>query len=165
MNAPFSSVKNNSCIAFRGGAWNILCMVEIGPALKRRAKALGKTDAEVARAVGISPRRYGNYVEGKRKPDYATLTKICAVLDTTIDGLLGLSPGSTSGIKGPLTNGAQGGAAQPLEEGAMKRQVTKEAVARLLSGYGTGEITDIFHEILMERAEERESRANPRRRA
>ena len=55
----------------------------------RRAKELDLTDAEVARRAGLSPRRYGNYVTGDREPDLQTLVRICKVLATTPDQLLG----------------------------------------------------------------------------
>jgi transcriptional regulator with XRE-family HTH domain len=56
--------------------------------LKRRAEQLGISNAEVARRVGLSERRYGNYVSGTRQPDLATLVKISSVLKTSLDELL-----------------------------------------------------------------------------
>lgn len=55
---------------------------------------LGLSDAEVARRAGLSARRYGNYVQGLREPDLATLVRISRALQTTPDALLGVeSPG------------------------------------------------------------------------
>ena len=56
--------------------------------LKERAKQLGLPDAEIARRVGLEERRYGHYVRGAREPDFATLLRICAVLDVTPNDLL-----------------------------------------------------------------------------
>ncbi|MGM4913353.1 helix-turn-helix domain-containing protein [Rhizobium sp. 768_B6_N1_8] len=41
--------------------------------LKRRAEQLGISNAEVARRVDLSERRYSNYISGTRKPDLARL--------------------------------------------------------------------------------------------
>lgn len=56
--------------------------------LRRRAEELGISNAEVARRAGLSERRYGNYVSGRREPDLATLVKIASVLATTPNDLL-----------------------------------------------------------------------------
>ncbi|TGT53514.1 XRE family transcriptional regulator [Mesorhizobium sp. M00.F.Ca.ET.170.01.1.1] len=56
--------------------------------LRRRAEQLGLSNAEVARRAGLSERRYGNYVSGRREPDLATLVKIATVLATTPNELL-----------------------------------------------------------------------------
>lgn len=56
--------------------------------LRRRAEELGLSNAEVARRAGLSERRYGNYVSGRREPDLATLVKIASVLATTPNELL-----------------------------------------------------------------------------
>lgn len=57
--------------------------------LRNRAEQLGISNAEVARRAGLSERRYGNYVSGRREPDLATLVRISQVLETTPDALLG----------------------------------------------------------------------------
>lgn len=56
--------------------------------LKKRAEQLGISNAEVARRVGLSERRYGNYISGTREPDLATLVKISSVLAASLDELL-----------------------------------------------------------------------------
>lgn len=56
--------------------------------LRKRAEELGISNAEVARRAGLSERRYGNYVSGRREPDLATLVKIATVLATTPNDLL-----------------------------------------------------------------------------
>jgi len=63
-------------------------MQQFGRNLRRRARELGFTDAEVARRVGISERRYGFYVTGDREPDLATLIRIADVLQADADRLL-----------------------------------------------------------------------------
>jgi len=56
--------------------------------LRKRAEELGISNAEVARRAGLSERRYGNYVSGRREPDLATLVRIASVLATTPTDLL-----------------------------------------------------------------------------
>lgn len=56
--------------------------------LRKRAEELGISNAEVARRAGLSERRYGNYVSGRREPDLATLVRIASVLATTPNELL-----------------------------------------------------------------------------
>ena len=57
--------------------------------LRERARELGMTDAEVARRAGLTEPRYGHYVAGTRRPDYATLLRLCQVLGTSPNDLLG----------------------------------------------------------------------------
>lgn len=59
--------------------------------LRKRAVELGISHAEVARRAGLSERRYGNYVSGRREPDLATLVRIARVLETTPNVLLGFN--------------------------------------------------------------------------
>ncbi len=56
--------------------------------LRKRAEELGISNAEAARRIGLSERRYGNYVSGRREPDLATLVRIAAVLETSPNRLL-----------------------------------------------------------------------------
>ena len=60
-----------------------------GDRLRARARALGLTDAEVARRLGLAQSRYANYVNGNREPDLATFARICRALATTPDEILG----------------------------------------------------------------------------
>ena len=57
--------------------------------LKRIARALGLSDAEVARRAGLSERRYGHYVTGRNEPDLATLLRLCKTLNVSPNDLLG----------------------------------------------------------------------------
>lgn len=63
-------------------------MQQFGNNLRRRAKELGLTGAEVARRVGISEWRYGFYVTGDREPSIATLMRIADILQADADRLL-----------------------------------------------------------------------------
>lgn len=56
--------------------------------LRRKARELGLSHAEVARRAGLAERRYGHYVSGDREPNLATLLRICTVLATTPSELL-----------------------------------------------------------------------------
>jgi transcriptional regulator with XRE-family HTH domain len=61
----------------------------LGEKLRARARELGLSDTEVARRLGLGQSRYANYVVDKREPDLATFVKICRVLGTSPDLLLG----------------------------------------------------------------------------
>lgn len=69
--------------------------------LRERAAALGRSNAEIARSIGINERRYAHYVSGAREPDLMTLVKIAAALGTTPNELLGL--GELAGSPETLT--------------------------------------------------------------
>jgi transcriptional regulator with XRE-family HTH domain len=56
--------------------------------LRERARALGLSDAEIARRAGLSERRYGYYATGEREPNLDTLIRICEVLSVTPNDLL-----------------------------------------------------------------------------
>lgn len=64
-------------------------MEGFGERLRARAKELDLSDAEVARKAGLGTRRYGHYVTGSREPDLLTLIRICSVLHTTPNHVLG----------------------------------------------------------------------------
>lgn len=59
--------------------------------LRRRTKELGPKDVDVARKIGVEGRTYAYYVEGKNKPPLDKLVKICNVLQTSPNELLGFS--------------------------------------------------------------------------
>lgn len=60
--------------------------------LRKRTEELQISNAEAARRVGLSERRYAHYVTGAREPDLATLVKIARVLETTPNDLLSFGP-------------------------------------------------------------------------
>src|SRR5690606_33916702 len=73
----------------RGGCQEqIVPMEPFASNLRNRAKELGISNAEAARRVGLSERRYGNYVSGRREPDLRTLVQIAVALQTSPDHLL-----------------------------------------------------------------------------
>lgn len=63
-----------------------------GERIKARARELGMTDAAVARALGVAQRRYSAYANESRQPDFETLGRICRVLGTSPDAVLGFGP-------------------------------------------------------------------------
>ena len=65
-------------------------MIDVGRALRARAEELGLSDTEVARRSGLDVGRYGNYVRGTREPDFRTFLRICRVLLTTPNAILGI---------------------------------------------------------------------------
>lgn len=71
-------------------------MEGVGERLRKRARDLGMSDAEVARNAELSTQRYGHYVAGRREPDLATLVRICRVLDVTPNDVL-LGPMKSAG--------------------------------------------------------------------
>ncbi len=67
-------------------------MQGIGRRLRARARALGLTDSEVARRLGLSQGRYSNYVNEVVEPDLGTLVRIARALGMTADETLGITP-------------------------------------------------------------------------
>ena len=57
--------------------------------IRNRAKELDLPNAEVARRLGLSERRYAHYVSGRNEPDLVMVLKIATVLDSTPHALLG----------------------------------------------------------------------------
>jgi transcriptional regulator with XRE-family HTH domain len=70
-------------------------MEAFGKNLNKRAADLGMSNAQAARLVGLSERRFANYITGDREPDLATLVRMAQGLKTTPDELLGVSGGAT----------------------------------------------------------------------
>jgi phage repressor protein C with HTH and peptisase S24 domain len=66
-------------------------MKGVGTRLRKRAEQLELSDADVARALDMQPRRYNNYINDEREPDFATLLQISDVLKTTPNHILGIS--------------------------------------------------------------------------
>ena len=58
--------------------------------LKDCRKRCGFTQSELAKKLGVASSAIGMYEQGRREPDSSMLLKICSVLDTTTDYLLGL---------------------------------------------------------------------------
>ena len=70
---------------------------EIGQRLVARARDLQLSNAEVARRVGLAESRYAHYVSGSREPNFATFVRICQVLGTSPNHILGFSHEQSSG--------------------------------------------------------------------
>src|SRR5262249_44815219 len=64
-------------------------MQGFGQRLRRRARELGLSDSEVARRLGLQQSRYAHYVLDTREPDMSTLLRICRLLGTSPNALLG----------------------------------------------------------------------------
>ena len=67
-------------------------MEGLGQRLRRRARELGLSDAEVARRAGLTTTRYGHYVSDYREPDLVTFGRICRVLGMTPNDILAFVP-------------------------------------------------------------------------
>ena len=77
-------------------------MEQFSKQLRLRAETLGLSNAEVARKVGLSERRYSHYTTGAREPDLATLVRIAKALGTTPNELLGFGEGDRASKKSAL---------------------------------------------------------------
>ena len=66
-------------------------MDALAGALRTRAQELGLSHAAIARRIGVSERRYANYVTGRNEPDLATLVRIAKTLQTSPNELLGFA--------------------------------------------------------------------------
>lgn len=59
--------------------------------VKQRLEELGAKQSEIAARCGLSPSRFGNYVQGRTEPDLLTFAKIALALETSTDWLLGIN--------------------------------------------------------------------------
>ncbi|MGB3645016.1 MAG: helix-turn-helix transcriptional regulator [Mesorhizobium sp.] len=103
--------------------------------LRRRAEELGISNAEVARRAGLTERRYGNYVSGRREPDLATLVRIASVLATTPNDLLTDQRDSVEQSSWQLARAKIDAASMALREDDLERIVIMvEALAAARAG-------------------------------
>ena len=65
--------------------------------MRARARALGWSDAEVARRLDVGQTRYANYVTDRHEPDLETFSRICSVLGVSPSDLLGRPAGGDDG--------------------------------------------------------------------
>ena len=77
-------------------------MEQFSKQLRLRAETLGLSNAEAARKLGLSERRYSHYVTGAREPDLATVVRIARTLGTTPNELLGFGEGEKASKKSAL---------------------------------------------------------------
>ena len=61
-----------------------------GVRLKALRMEKGYTQRTLAEKLGISPSAVGMYEQGRREPDNEILSKLCYILETTTDNLLGI---------------------------------------------------------------------------
>lgn len=119
--APFRSVFNpirRWLETIRSGTTTR--MEGLGQRLKRRARELGLSDAEVARRAGLTTTRYGHYVSDYREPDLATLGRICVVLGTSPNDVLafGAEPDGLEASRAMVARSAAAMDAATLETAA-----------------------------------------------
>lgn len=62
---------------------------QMNMALRAAREACGKTQAQVAKQVGISEASYQNYEYDKREPGVRTAIRIARALDSTVEELFG----------------------------------------------------------------------------
>lgn len=62
-----------------------------GMRIRQLRKNKGYTQQQLAQKLGVSTSAVGMYEQGRREPDNNLLSKLCAVLDTTTDYLIGIS--------------------------------------------------------------------------
>ena len=89
----------------------------LGDRLRARTRALGWSDTEVARRVGVGQTRYANYVTDRYEPDLATLSRICAAIGASADELLGRP--ATNGDEAARLRGIAAAAMEALDATAM----------------------------------------------
>lgn len=67
-----------------------------GVRLKELRKEHGYTQKELAKLLGVSASSIGMYEQGRREPENSLLTKLCEVLGTTTDYLIGFDTNKQS---------------------------------------------------------------------
>ena len=78
--------------------------------LKELRTSKGLTQSELAKLLKISASAIGMYEQGRREPDYATLSKLANYFNVATDYLLGLVPSADAPSQPP----APSTASQPL---------------------------------------------------
>jgi len=58
--------------------------------LKLLRSQMNVSQAEVAKAIGVTPSAYSNYEQGIREPNVQILANICKYYDVSADYLIGL---------------------------------------------------------------------------
>lgn len=99
--------------------------------LKKRIKDLGLSNAEAARLIDLSERRFGHYVTGIREPDLGLVVRIAQALRTTPNDLLGLTEGKRPQTKKSLMQDRLARASDVMGDKELEIMViAAEAVAR-----------------------------------
>lgn len=96
----------------------------------------GKTQQQVADALGIDRTTYAKYETGTNEPSLAVLRQLAAYYGTTTDYMLGLSdaPGSSVPLAGLATTGGKPLASLTPEEAAELTRYAKYLIARREEG-------------------------------
>ena len=81
---------------------------ELGQRIAARRKALGLRQAQVCERCGINGNYLSNIERAVSIPSLEVLMRICAVLDTTPDALLGTSSRGDNGLRQELTEQLRG---------------------------------------------------------
>ncbi|HXP98013.1 MAG TPA: helix-turn-helix transcriptional regulator [Telmatospirillum sp.] len=104
----------------------------LGEKLRQRARALGLSDTEVARRLGLSQARYAHYVNDKREPDFRTFLNICRILSISPDRLFGVEPPCPApGLGEPAAAPDLTGWNVPESEAALLRDRIQAAAAAM----------------------------------
>ena len=75
--------------------------VEVGNRLRLAIEALGKSQADVARSIGVSPNKLGNWIRGDNYPSNIYIVALGARFNITADWLL---RGVVAGMASPLAD-------------------------------------------------------------
>jgi phage repressor protein C with HTH and peptisase S24 domain len=70
--------------------------------LRTRQQELGFSDADVARRLGITQRRYNNYAAGHREPPIDIVARLCSILRMDPADILGVKRGDTKDVDDAL---------------------------------------------------------------
>lgn len=96
-------------------------MDDLATNLRAAAQKLSLSDAEIARRLGISQQRFTHYANGTRRPDYGTLVRICRLLATDPNELLGFMPQIIDESAAGVLRRRIAAAAAAMDEVALKR--------------------------------------------
>lgn len=99
IHAALTEGKQQSSLETHSDELSFEDMEHVANRIRRRLADMNAKQNEVAAAAGITPARFGNYVQGKRMPDILTLARIARALGVTTDWLLGLSEAGPIEIK------------------------------------------------------------------
>jgi transcriptional regulator with XRE-family HTH domain len=100
-------------------------MDEFASRLRTAVQRLSLSDAEVARRLEISQQRFSHYIGGKRRPDFSMLAKICQVLATSPDYLMGFIDSAPDESEAGILRSRISAAAMAIsDEATLKRAAT-----------------------------------------
>lgn len=95
--APYSLVNTRSLLAARLPYRHISQMLEqLARRIQKRIADLGTNQTDVAKALGWTQQRFGNYYHGRRMPDVPTVIRLADQLSMSVDALLGVSDQSSA---------------------------------------------------------------------